>query len=248
MHEVVMCKEEAAVRQRGGAAVRLLAAAVLALGLAPAGAQNTREQAMEAAFADGMTTAVGVAASSGAINPVGGLLTIATKAVTFHHASTLPETEQPAAYAAASAMWMGSAVSNVCITAVFLSGGGFAPACLALGAGWGLKAWDDSEHERRFWERCAIVREFAIRQEVDCVYGPPSNVAAAMESASFEPEPQLPLAKQAGTKRSAFRQPTRKPLLARPEPAPVLVLMAGVAAPEPEPPPQLANSHQIEAP
>jgi hypothetical protein len=179
---------KAAHLPRPGGAVRpCVAAAVLALalGLQAAHAQSQKEQAMDAALADGMTTAVGVAATAGAINPVGALLTTATKAVTLHRASTLPETEQPAAYAAASAWWQGGTVSNVCITAVFLTGGGMAPACLALGAAWGLKTWDDSEKERWFWERCAIMRQFAQRQDVECVYAPGGKLALAKESPVF---------------------------------------------------------------
>ena len=173
----------AALRRRGVAAGKLLAGAALALGLSPLAAQNQRERAMDAAMADGVTTAVGVAASAGAINPIGPLLATAMKAFTLQRASTLPEAEQPAAYAAASAMWEGGTVSNVCITAVFLTGGGFAPACLAVGAAWGLKSWDDSEHERRFWERCAIVRQFAVRENIECLYVP-GKLALARETAS----------------------------------------------------------------
>ena len=162
----------------------------LLLGAAAARADSQQEQAVDAAFADGVTTAVGVAASGGVINPVGPLLATAMKAVTFHRASTLPEAEQPAAYAAASSMWKGGAVSNVCITAVFLTGGGFAPACLALGAVYGVKAWNDTEHERRYWERCAILRQFAIRQKIRCAYVPPKQAVAQRAPAvrSYEVE------------------------------------------------------------
>jgi hypothetical protein len=184
--EVAMCKGNprkfaAVLRRRSIAAGRLLAGAALALGLSPLAAQNQRERAVDAAFADGLTTAVGVAAAGGAINPVGPLLATAMKAFTLQRASQLPEVEQPAAYALASAMWEGGTVTNVCIAAVFLSGGGFAPVCLAAGAAWGLKSWDDSEHERRFWERCAAVRLFAVRENVECVYAP-GKLALARET------------------------------------------------------------------
>lgn len=181
MHRSRTCNVAAGMRQRSDVGPSFVVAAALALAMSCANAQNQKEQAVNAAFADGITTAVGVAASGGVINPVGPLLTTAMKALTFQRASELPEVEQPAAYAAASAMWMGGTVSNVCITAVFLSGGGFAPACLAVGAAWGLKSWDDSEHERRFWERCAIVRQFAVRENVECVYVP-GKLALAKET------------------------------------------------------------------
>jgi hypothetical protein len=204
---------------------RLLALGVLALGVATARAQDQREQAMDAALADGVSTAVGVAASGGLINPLGPLLATAMKAVTLQRAGTLPETEQPAAYAAASAMWKGGTASNVCITAVFLTGGGFAPACLALGAAWGVKSWNDSEHERRFWERCAIVREFARGQPVKCVYGPPAQAAAVDEGAA---------------KQAARRKTGAKPAAHRPE----LLLQAWAPAPASLP----APAHEVEAP
>ncbi|GAB3665303.1 hypothetical protein [Ramlibacter alkalitolerans] len=202
----------------------LLACGALALGPVPARAQDPHEQAVDAAFADGVTTAIGVAASGGVIHPVGPLLATAMKAVTFHRASTLPETERPAAYAAASAMWRGGTASNVCITAVFLSGGGFAPACLALGAAWGVKSWNDSEHERRFWERCAILRQFAQRQTVRCIYGPPV------------PE---------GAQHEALAAPAthRKVKATLPAPRQELLLQASAPAPAP-----LAVSYEVEAP
>ncbi|HET8746727.1 MAG TPA: hypothetical protein VFM98_14060 [Ramlibacter sp.] len=258
---------------------RIVAAIVSALLAAPAAqAQDQREQAVQAAVADGMTTAVGVAATAGAIHPVGALLTTAGKAYTFHRASTLPETEQPAAYAAASAMWMGSAVSNVCITAVFLTGGGFAPACLALGAAWGLKTWDDSEDERRYWERCAILRQFALRQAIPCAYVPPGQRAALVqasveESAAHEAaerevatqeaanrdaanpdagnqvKGKRGSAKQRRAKKTASRQGARKPVLAaQAAPRAAAPEPATAAAPVPEPPRLFATPYEIEAP
>jgi hypothetical protein len=274
MRKVITCRF--ASSRRRGDALRLLAATALVLALAPAHALGPREQAMDAALADGMTTAVGVAASSGVINPVGGLLTIATKAVTFHRASTLPESEQPAAYAAASAMWLGSAVSNACITAVFLSGGGFAPACLALGTAWGLKTWGDTEHERRFWERCAIVRQFAIGQEVECVYAPSAREAAAAPGLWREAAPRQSLAQPALVQPALVQPgpvqpPVAQPVLAQParaqatprrpkpgkrmpapspEPvsAPSPPTLVLLPGPTPEPAPVAARLHEVEAP
>ena len=101
----VRCGFPAALRQRSAAAARSLGLAALMLQAGAALAQDPRERAVDAALADGMTTAVGVAASGGLINPLGPLLATAMKALTFERARTLPETEQPAAYAAASAWW-----------------------------------------------------------------------------------------------------------------------------------------------
>jgi hypothetical protein len=182
MSMCIPCEFTAAASRCGTAGGRLLAAAVLSLCMAPVQAQDPRERAVDAALADGVTTVVGVAASGGAIHPAGAVLATALKAVTFRRARELPEAEQPAAYAAASAMWMGGAASNICLTAVLLTGGGFAPACLAVGAAWGLKTWQDSEHERRYWERCTILRQFAVRQKIRCVYVPPGLQAAATKA------------------------------------------------------------------
>ncbi len=247
-----------------GRTCRFAATLALAAALAAptARAQDQREQAVQAAVADGMTTAVGVAATAGAINPVGALLTTAGKAITFHRASTLPEAEQPAAYAAASAMWMGSAVSNVCITAVALTGGGFAPACLALGAAWGFKTWDDSEAERRYWERCAILRQFAVRQTIPCAYVPPGQRAALQQASA-----QRPSARQAGAKRGAVPKPVAnagalKTVAAKrgavqavgakrgapQRPGRQRVLGAPAEAAAPAPAPLFATPHEIEAP
>lgn len=208
-----------------------------ALAATAAPAQEQREQAVQAAVADGMTTAVGVAATAGAINPVGALLTTAGKAITFHRAGTLPEAEQPAAYAAASAMWMGSAVSNVCITAVVLSGGGFAPACLALGAAWGFKTWNDSEEERRYWERCAILRQFALRQTIPCRYVRPGQRAALQQASARGPSAPHGVVKTVAAKQGAPKRSGRQRALA-----------AQAAAPAPAPARLFVPPHEFEAP
>jgi len=224
-HKETPARHPALLRRRVRAAARCFALAALSLP-ATLPAQDHRERAVDAALADGVTTAVGVAASGGLINPVGPLLATAMKAVTLQRASTLPETEQPAAYAAASAMWMGGTVSNVCITAVLLSGGGLAPACFAVGAAWGLKAWQDSEHERRYWERCAILRQFAVRQKVPCAYVPPSQQPATKAAAAL-PAKKAAAAGPASSRRTRAKQ-----------------------EPPPPPPaaPQLTVSYEVEAP
>jgi hypothetical protein len=151
---------------------KLLLAAALAAAAGGAGAQDAEHQARTGAVTDGVSMAVSFAAGVADMNPVVPVLVMGMKAVTFEYTRTLPETERPAAYATAASVWQGTAVNNVCMTAAVLTGGGFLPACVAAGLAWGMKTWNDSERERRFWEHCAIVREFAQQPDFACVYRP----------------------------------------------------------------------------
>jgi hypothetical protein len=150
-------------------------AAAIALSAAACGAHAdvARDQASTAAIADGVTKGVSVFIRATDLNPVTTLVSIGMGAAVFQYADSLPETQRPAAYAAATAFWQGTAANNVCLTAAFITGGSFTPVCIALGVAWGVKAWNASEHERRFWERCAILREFSDQPEFPCVYTPP---------------------------------------------------------------------------
>jgi hypothetical protein len=150
-------------------------AAVLFAAACSAHAQNVKEQANNAALADGVTKAVSLAVGASDLNPVTSILSIGMATAVFHYADSLPEAERPAAYAIATSVWQGTAANSACLTAAFLTGGSFTPACIALGVAWGMKAWDDSEHERRFWERCAILREFSDQPDFPCVYTPPAK-------------------------------------------------------------------------
>lgn len=162
---------------------KLAAGALLAAGLCPALAQ-VEQQARTAAIADGVTTAAGLAAGAAEMNPLGPLLSIGMKVVMMQYAKTLPDTERAGAYAAANSLWSGAAANNVCITAAILTGGTFAPACVALGVAWGVHAWQQTEHERLFWEGCAMLRQYAENPELECIYTPPQEPlqAAAPDS------------------------------------------------------------------
>lgn len=163
---------------RTGGLRRLAAGAVLAAAFHSAQANEAREQAIQAGVADGVSTAVGLAAGAVELNPLGPVLAMGMKVAMFQYASTLPDTEQPAVYAAAASMWSGAAANNLCVTASILSGGAFAPACVALGVAWGLKTWKDSEPERQFWEGCAMLRHYANEPQLACVYTPVAGAAA----------------------------------------------------------------------
>lgn len=105
-------------------------------------------QARNAGVADGITTGVALLAGGVELNPLGAVATVALKPVLMAYARTRPEEEQVGYFSAFTAAWSGAAVNNVCIAASLLTGGGFAPACIALGVAWGAKKWQDSEGER----------------------------------------------------------------------------------------------------
>lgn len=171
-----------------GRARARLRQAVLAAGLAlasgAAGAQEMREQARQAAVADGVSTAIGLAAGAVEANPLGPVLAIGLKTLAFRYAESLPDTERPRVYATVTSLWQGAAANNLCVTAAILSGGAFAPACVAVGAAWALKVWKDTEHERQFWEHCGVVRAYVGQPELQCVYKAPATLLAAAEPAA----------------------------------------------------------------
>lgn len=172
------------VRKVGMAGWRRLgvaAALVAAMGAAHADGgvkEQAREQAKGAILADGLSTAAGLAAGAAEMNPLGPVLSIGVKFAVMEYAKTLPDTEQPAVYAMAASLWSGAAANNVCVTAALLTGGSFAPACIALGVAWGMKAWQESAREREFWEGCALLREYAKDPALACVYTPGENPVA----------------------------------------------------------------------
>ena len=146
---------------------KLMLALVLCAALCAARAQEAETQARTGAFADGVTSVVGIAAGV-PLNPLLPVAGLAFKAVTLQHAESLPETERPRAYAFAAAGWHGSAAGNVCAAASVLTGGAFLPACLVVGVAWGYKTWTDSEPERLNAERCAALRTKARKPKLRC--------------------------------------------------------------------------------
>ena len=148
---------------------KLMLAAVLFAAMGAAQAQEAKEQARTGAFADGVSSFVGLAAGA-PVNPLLPVLGLAFKAATFQHAESLPETERPRAYALAAAGWQGSAAGNVCFVASVLSGGSFIPACIVVGVAWGWNTWNASEPERRDAERCAAMRERAHKPKLRCPF------------------------------------------------------------------------------
>jgi hypothetical protein len=147
-----------------------VAAAVCAT-CCPAGAQPAKEQALNAAIADGVSGAAVLATGVISLNPLAPLLSIGMKAATLQYTENLPDHERPAAYASATAMWAGTTANNVCLTAAVLtSGGALLPVCVAVGVAWGMKTWNDSEDERKFWAACSSLRDFAQWPNFECVY------------------------------------------------------------------------------
>ena len=166
---------------QGAALARWCAIALLATATFSARAGTAQEQATGGAVADGVTTALGLAAGAAELNPLGPLLGVGVKMAFMEYAKGLPDTEQPAAYAAAASFWQGAAANNVCVAAAILSGGAFAPACVAMGIAWGAKTWKDTEYERQFWEGCRMLRQYAQRPDMPCIYNAPGQPPAHPE-------------------------------------------------------------------
>ena len=175
-------------RVGGAAPARWCAAAMLAAAAFSANAGSLQEQAVEGAVADGVSTALGIAAGAVELNPLGPLLGVGMKLAMMEYAKGLPETQRPGVYAKAASLWQGAAANNVCVAASLLSGGAFAPACIALGVAWGMKTWNDTEHEREFWASCESQREAAQDPEMVCIYVPPGHPAAQEHLAAQQPQ------------------------------------------------------------
>lgn len=152
---------------------KLVVTAALAAGFGSAQAQDAKEQAGNAAIADGLSTAAGIAAGAVEMNPLGPIMAIGMKVVAMQYVEGLPEVERPKGYATMASVWSGATANNVCIAASILTGGGFAPACVAIGVAWGMKTWNDTEYERQFWEGCAMLRAYAEQPDLPCIYTPP---------------------------------------------------------------------------
>ncbi len=156
-----------------GRVAKLLAILAATLVLGAASAQDTRDQAVKAGIADVVTTAIGLAAGAAEANPLG-LITIPAKFAFLRWADKLPDTERPAAHALAASFWGGAAANNLCVAASVLSGGAFAPVCLAVGVAWGYHTWKSTERERIFWaEGCPGMRQYANEPGLKCIYTPP---------------------------------------------------------------------------
>jgi hypothetical protein len=151
-------------------------AALLCAAATCASAQELEQSARSAAVADTASTALGLAAGAVELNPLGPVLSIGMKAAYLKHAQTLPEPEKAVALAASSSIWSGAAANNLCVVAAIATGGSFAPACIVLGVAWGLRAWQQTEHERQFWtEGCPMLRAYAEMPDLVCVYTAPKS-------------------------------------------------------------------------
>lgn len=156
----------------------LLAGLLPALCLA-ARAQDDRDDAVQAAVADGVSGAAVFMSGALPVSPFVPILAVGMKAATIEYTSRLPQHERPAAYGAAKAMWAGGTVNNVCMTASFLTGGSFLPACLALGVAWGVQTWNDGERARQFHGDCTVLREFTYDPELACREAAPGQGTVA---------------------------------------------------------------------
>jgi hypothetical protein len=165
---------------RGARLAKWSVAAVLATSFFSAHAATAEDNAWGGAIADGVSTAVGLAAGAAELNPLGPVLAIGVKVAVMQYAKGLPDTERPAVHAAAASLWQGAAVNNVCVAASILSGGSFAPVCIVAGVAWGYKTWTDSEQERQFWEGCAMLRQYAGTPDLPCVYTPQDKTQLAL--------------------------------------------------------------------
>lgn len=152
--------------------MKLLAGGLLAASVSLAQAQSLKDQAVQGALGDTLSTVAGLALGAVELNPLGPVVAIGMKAVTMRYAESLPDTERPVFYAAAAAWWQGAAVNNVCVAAALATGGSFSPVCIALGIAWGMRTWKESEDERLFWEGCAMLRQYAEAPQLECIYTP----------------------------------------------------------------------------
>jgi len=181
---------------------KLVVTTALAAGFCSVQAQEARTQAGHAAIADGLSTAAGIAAGAVEMNPLGPIMAIGMKVVAMQYVEGLPDVERPKGYATMASVWSGAAANNVCIAASILTGGSFAPACIAIGVAWGMKTWNDTEYERQFWEGCAMLRAYAEMPDLPCIYTPPQPQLIVTEV-----DPSQPTVAEAPPSVVAVREP-----------------------------------------
>ncbi len=135
--------------------------AVILATLLLTGCVGTREGTYAAHGADLASTGVGLAMGAAEANPLG-VIGIPIKIAITEHIKTLPEDDQPQAYAALSAITWGAVGSNLCVIAGIATGGVLMPVCIAVGVGTGVTFWQLAENERGrqfFIAECARYRE-----------------------------------------------------------------------------------------
>ena len=121
------------------------------------GAGHRRTSGGHSDRSDGGTTIGALALGAAEANPLG-LATVVLKYPLLQYCKGLPEDERTECYSAANAVWGGAAVNNVCVIAAILTGGAFAPVCIAAGIGYGVYAWNDTTPEQDFYTACAEYR------------------------------------------------------------------------------------------
>lgn len=112
------------------------------LSLATPAHGSTNEQALLAAGADTLTTAVAISSGLVELNPLGPVGALLAKGVALGLVRTLPAEEQASHYNLMSSFWSGAAVNNLC----WVAGGG--PVCFLIGTFAGKWAWDSGESKR----------------------------------------------------------------------------------------------------
>ena len=143
----------------------MLRAIILCLALAAC--TPTKETTYAAHGADVVSTGVGLALGAAEANPLG-IVALPIKLAMVEYAGSLPPDEQPAAYAALSAVTWGAVANNICVIASIATSAGIAaPACVAVGAVTGVAYWDATKTHRipLLYAYCA---EPAPGAESDC--------------------------------------------------------------------------------
>lgn len=132
------------------------------------GAMAERDQT--AAIADVATTGAALALGATEANPLG-LLTLPLKLWLISYSDDLPDGEKQSTKAFMSSTWTGAAANNLCVIAAILTGGAWAPACVAVGVVTGVTYWRSTEEERAFWLLCA--EERIANPRLGCSYTKP---------------------------------------------------------------------------
>lgn len=124
-----------------------------AIGLALTLSAHAGDRATEAAIEDLATTGVGIALGAAEMNPAG-LVVIPLKFALLSHAESLPDGDKQHQKSVIASVWRGAAANNVCVIASIVTGGTFAPACVAIGLIAGVHEWQAGADERTFWRIC----------------------------------------------------------------------------------------------
>lgn len=137
------------------------------------------KKASNGVLGDCGTTFVGLLLGAVELNPINPVLGCGLRKVILDSTKELSLEERAQLDAMNAAVGNGATANNVCIVAAIITGGTFAPACIAVGFTMGMNSWQQMREETEFWGICSRMRK--EKPFLHCVYKPTNGKGAFLE-------------------------------------------------------------------